>query len=79
MASRRMIITMSEEDRVWLEGYSKAHKVSIADAIRQGIKRLKESQGRRIYEKVVKETRGLWKKGDGLKYQRKLRSEWESR
>ncbi len=77
MASKRLIISLPDEDKNWLEGYSKVHKISVAEAIRQGIGQLKKDQRQKIYQKLVKRTRGLWKKGDGLDYQIKMRAEWE--
>jgi hypothetical protein len=78
MGSIRTIITLSEEDKRWLESYSNAHQVSLAEAIRQGIRRLKDAELQETYRVLVKSTKGLWKKADGLKYQRKIRSEWHS-
>lgn len=78
MGSIRTIITLSEEDKRWLESYSNAHQVSLAEAIRQGIRRLKDAELKETYRVLVQSTKGLWKKGDGLKYQRKIRSEWHS-
>lgn len=77
MASKRLIISLPDEDKLWLEGYSKVHKISVAEAIRQGIGQLKKNQQQRTYEQLVERTRGLWRKGDGLEYQVKIRSEWE--
>jgi hypothetical protein len=77
MVSKRLIISLPDEDKSWLEGYSKVHKISVAEAIRQGIGRLKKDQRQKTYEELVKRTRGLWKKGDGLDYQLKMRAEWE--
>ena len=77
MGSLRTIITLSEKDKAWLESYSKASGISMAEAIRRGITQLKELEERNIYQKLVKETRGIWKKGDGLAYQEKIRSEWK--
>ena len=79
MASKRTIITLSEEDKLWLEGYSKAYKISVAEAIRKGIEKLRETDGLKTYHTLVESTRGIWRKGDGLKYQRKIRSEWDSK
>ena len=76
MASRRTIITLPEEDKGWLESYGKAYDVSIAEAIRRGIRKLREESTSETYKILIKKTRGLWKKGDGLRYQNKLRSEW---
>jgi len=77
MGSTRTIITISEEDKRWLESYGKARGISLAEAIRKGIKKLRESESRDTYCAMVDKTKGLWKKGDGLKYQRRLREEWD--
>jgi len=76
--SRRTIITLSEEDKLWLESYSKAFKISVAEAIRQGISRLKGAEIQKTYRTLVQNTRGMWKKGNGLMYQKRIRSEWHS-
>ena len=78
MASKRIIITIPEEDKRWLESYSSLHRVSVAEAIRQGIRRLKEAELYENYQTLVQNTKGIWKKGDGLTYQKKMRAEWDS-
>lgn len=78
MATKRTIITLSETDKKWLESYSRAHEVSLAEAIRQGIRKLRDAEFAETYRVAVQRTRGLWRRGDGLRYQRKLRSEWQS-
>ena len=78
MASKRTIITIPEEDKRWLESYSSLHRVSVAEAIRQGIRRLKEAELYENYQTLVQNTKGIWKKGDGLTYQKKMRDEWDS-
>ena len=78
MASKRTIITISEEDKRWLESYSSLNKVSVAEAIRQGIRKLKEAELFDKYQTLVQRTKGLWKKGDGLNFQKKIRAEWNS-
>ena len=77
MGTKRTIITLPEEDKEWLEGYSRAHKVSLAKAIRNGIGKLRETDGLHTYRALVEKTRGVWKRGDGLRYQVKMRSEWD--
>ncbi len=78
MANVRTIITLSEEDKRWLESYSNLHHVSVAEAIRQGIRKLKEMELNENYRALVNNSKGLWKKGDGLTYQKKIRAEWDS-
>ncbi len=75
MGSKGIIITISDDDKQWLENYSIIHEISMAKAIRKGIFLLKEEECGNIYQKIVKESKGIWKKEDGLSYQEKLRSE----
>ena len=49
----------------------------MAEAIRKAITHLREQEGQSTYQSLVAQTQGVWKKGDGLEYQKKLRSEWE--
>jgi len=78
MPSSRTIITISDTEKRWLKHYTKAHGISMAEAVRRGIACLKESQSPASYQKIVNRTKGIWSKEDGLKYQGRLRSEWGS-
>ncbi len=53
MTTRRIIISLPDADKLWLEGYSKVHKISVAEAIRQGIGELKKSQRQQTYQQLV--------------------------
>ena len=79
MTSKRTIITISESDKRWLESYSSLHRISVAEAIRRGIRKLKEAELAENYQSLVIKTKGKWKKGDGLAYQDKIRDEWNVR
>jgi hypothetical protein len=48
----------------------------MAEAIRRGIACLKSFEGLSTYQTLVNNTKGVWSKGDGLKYQEQLRAEW---
>jgi len=76
MGTTRTIITLSDEEKRWLTAFSKARRISVAEALRRGIACLKSSEGLNSYRASVEQTRGIWKKGDGLEYQQELRSEW---
>jgi hypothetical protein len=76
MATRRIIISLPDADKLWLEGYSKVHQISVAEAIRQGIGALKKSQRQQTYQQLIERTSGVWKLGDGLEYQERVRTEW---
>lgn len=77
MRNRRTIITISESEKSWLTAYSKNNNISMAEAIRRSIAQLKEREVEGVYQKLVNDTKGIWDKGDGLKYQEKIRSEWD--
>ncbi len=77
MATTRTIISIPEEMKVWLESYSKANHISMAEAIRKGISQLRKTEGKTTYRSILNETKGLWQDGDGLEYQIKIRSEWD--
>lgn len=78
MAGERTIITLPEEDKKWLQSYSRARGISLAEAMRQGVQKLKLAEQQALYRTLVNSTKGIWKKGNGLKYQENIRSEWHS-
>jgi len=77
MPAKRIIITIPDEDKLWLDAYTKVHKISVAEAVCQGIGLLKKGQRQKTYQKLVAITCGVWKKGGGLAHQQKMRVEWE--
>jgi len=78
MPSKRTVVTISDVEERWLKTYTKRHNISMAEAIRRGIACLKASQRSASYLKIVNDTKGIWSKGDALKFQERLRSEWEA-
>jgi hypothetical protein len=77
MAGHRTIITLPDEDKAWLEEYSRIQGISMAEGIRMALRLFREKKQRDTYRALVEQTRGIWVQGDGLDYQRKLRSEWD--
>ena len=78
MRNKRIIVTIAPEDKTWLKSYSKARNISTAEAVRQGIRRLRQSTSHETYQTLIETTRCIWRKGDGLTYQQRLRSEWHA-
>jgi hypothetical protein len=76
MKNARTIITLPEEDKDWIERYSRRKGVSMAEAIRKGIAILRKEESSSSYNTALESTRGIWTKGDGLQYQEKVRKEW---
>lgn len=48
----------------------------LAEAVRRGIACLKAAEGHDAYCKIVRNTAGIWKRGDALRYQEEMRSAW---
>ena len=38
---------------------------------------MNKRERKRIYQRLVRNTTGIWNKGDGLAYQEELRAEWD--
>ena len=72
----RMILSLEEQDKSWLERKSGEMGVSMAEMVRTAVRRLRSSEEESL-DKLLKATRGVWRGVDGLRYQRKLRREWK--
>jgi hypothetical protein len=76
----RTIVSLDESEKVWLSHVAKNKKVSMAEVIREAI-HYYHSRHKNIansdFDILLKKTKGIWpKKTDGLKYQQKIRDEW---
>jgi Arc/MetJ-type ribon-helix-helix transcriptional regulator len=71
----RMLISLEETDRHWLEQQARETGVPMSEVVRQAIRRAQES-GQKQMKDLLKSTKGLWRQGDGLRYQRRVRKEW---
>ena len=76
----RLIVSLDLEEKRWLSRRSREEGVSMAELIRRGVRRLREEEAASApeppFEELLEATAGIWPGGDGLQYQRRLRSEW---
>jgi hypothetical protein len=70
-----MLISLEENDRRWLEQRSQETGVPMSEVVRRAIRQAQEN-GRKPIKELLSSTQGLWSKGDGLRYQRRIRKEW---
>ena len=77
----RTLISLDPEDKAWLDRKAKAERTPMAQLVRRAIRRMRdESESDPAgFERLLSGTSGLWKKGDGLAHQNKLRREWNAR
>lgn len=71
----RMLISLEENDRRWLEQRSQEAGVPMSEVVRQAIRQAQKN-GQKPMKELLASTKGLWRQGDGLKYQRRIRKEW---
>ena len=75
----RTIVSLSGEDKNWLDNYSYTQHQSTAATIRQAIQHYRKNIEKSQKSELLKHTAGLWKKRqvDGLSYVMNLREEWD--
>lgn len=77
----RTLISLDAEEKAWLDRAAKREGVPMTRLVRRAIRRLRDEEASdpKGFERLLQETSGLWKAGDGLAYQRRLRGEWNRR
>jgi hypothetical protein len=71
----RMLISLEENDRHWLEQRARETGVPMSEVVRQAIRQAQENSQKSMTD-LLASTQGLWRQGDGLRYQRRIRREW---
>ena len=75
----RMVISLDNDSKKWLEQQARQENVSAAELIRTAVRKFRDEKRREALplKDLLKQTSGIWKAGDGLAYQRQLRKEWK--
>ena len=75
----RTVISLDEESKRWLDQQAREENVSTAELIRTAVRKYRDDKKREALplNDLLKQTSGIWKAGDGLTYQRRLRKEWQ--
>ena len=79
MRTARIMVTVSADDKRWLDDYSHAQRVSLAETVRKAVKLFRAQARARPYHDMLDATKGIWKgrHGDALSHVASLRKEWE--
>jgi DNA-binding transcriptional regulator YiaG len=74
----RTVISLSEDDKRWLDRQAKQQQTTLANLIRQAVKQMRQTSELQepSFEHLLASTQGIWEEGDGLSYQQALREEW---
>lgn len=76
---QRTLINLDPEDKAWLDRMARDRRVPMTELVRQAVRAYRvreESHGQERLQHAIRETRGIWRAGDGLAYQQQLRNEW---
>lgn len=77
----RTIVSLDPDDKAWLDRKARQERTPMTRLVRRAIQRMREESESHPsgFDRLLRETSGLRKSGDGLRYQRKLRAEWDKR
>lgn len=78
----RTIISLDPEEKAWLDEKARRSGKPMTAVVREALSRYRAQDGRRNkppLATLLDNTRGIWKRGDGLAWQKKLRGEWDKR
>jgi len=71
----RTVIGLEEQDKTWLDRKAAEAGVPMAELVRTAVRRMRELDAA-SFQELLQRTRGIWKRGDGMAYQRRIRREW---
>ena len=75
----RTVISLDPEDKAWLDRKARETGKSMTALVREAVSRYRMEDGKRrksSLNDLLEKTKGLWKQGDALSWQKKMRDEW---
>jgi hypothetical protein len=77
----RTVVSLDPDDKAWLDRQARDRHVTMTEVVRIAVRRLRAAveSGEVSFDQLLDRTAGTWPRGDGLAYQRRLRTEWDSR
>lgn len=74
----RTVISLDEADKRWLDREAEQQHVSMTEVVRQAVQALRASreEHRTEFDTLLADTAGIWREGDGLRWQEQQRDEW---
>ena len=72
----RTIISLEDTEKLWLDEEAKRTGQPMTEIVRIAIRFLRTDRERAV-QNLLAETSGTWTEGDGLEYQKRMRSEWD--
>jgi hypothetical protein len=75
----RTIVSIPEDEKAWVDGYGRRHRISSAAVVRRAIREFRRTKSEKGFAAVLRETAGTWtsSKGDSRDLVASLRKEWD--
>ena len=75
----KTLVNLDPDDKAWLDQEARRRKLPMTELVRQAVhsyRQREQSQARPALDEVLARTAGLWRHGEGLAWQQRLRGEW---
>ncbi len=76
----RTVINLDPEDKRWLDHEARQRRVPMTELVRQAVRAYRvraETLSKPDLQAALAHTAGIWRAGDGLAHQNRLRKEWD--
>lgn len=76
----RTLVNIDDDDKRWLDLEARSRGVPMTRLVGEAVHEYRvrqEAADRPGMDRVLADTRGLWRQGDGLEWQQRLRGEWD--
>ena len=75
----RTVINLDDESKAWLDRQAASLGVPMTELVRQAVRDFRAKEQRAAppsMQEILQRTSGIWRGGDGLEYQQRLRNGW---
>lgn len=76
----KTLVNLDPDDKAWLDQEARRRKLPMTELVRQAVhsyRQREQNPARPALDDVLARTAGLWRQGDGLTWQQRLRGEWD--
>jgi hypothetical protein len=75
----KTLVNLDESDKAWLDREARKRRIPMTELVRQAVRSFRTREQARAQPSLgtaLDDTRGLWREGDGLAWQQRMRDEW---
>ena len=75
----KTLVNLDESDKAWLDREARKRRIPMTELVRQAVRSFRSREQARAQpslDAALDATCGLWREGDGLAWQQRMRDEW---